>query len=279
MAETKVSKKQKEIKKTTKEIVTTPKEGSLYFDVALFEHAWRVANMFATSTMVPEQFQGNTANCMIALNYAHRAGLDPFMLMQKMYIIHGKPSIETQLQIALFNKSSRYTALKFNVNESKTACTAYATEIMTGEVVTGPEVTIDMAKKEGWYQKKMSKWSTMPEVMLRYRAAAFFIRLYAPETTLGMYTVEELVDTPKDKFPQKKLPPEKKVLDIEIEHSEPEPKLDTMINATADNIIIDNDVMTGEEKKEAIEREQAEGQNPEPVVPDQSPFDFDDPGF
>jgi len=47
-------------------------------------------------------------------------------------------------------------------------------------------------------------------------------------------------------------------------------------DAMADDI---TDVMTEEEKKEAIEREQAEGQNPEPVTPEQTPFNLDDPGF
>ena len=35
----------------------------------------------------------------------------------------------------------------------------------------------------------------MPELMLRYRAAAFFARLYAPDITLGMMTAEEAIDT------------------------------------------------------------------------------------
>jgi hypothetical protein len=34
----------------------------------------------------------------------------------------------------------------------------------------------------------------MPELMMRYRAAAFFGRLYAPEITMGMHSVEEVVD-------------------------------------------------------------------------------------
>ena len=51
-----------------------------------------------------------------------------------------------------------------------------------GEVIEGAEVTIGMAKAEGWYSKKdkygkeTSKWQTMPELMLAYRAAAFFAR-------------------------------------------------------------------------------------------------------
>jgi hypothetical protein len=35
----------------------------------------------------------------------------------------------------------------------------------------------------------------MPELMLRYRSAAFFARIYAPDITLGMQTAEEVYDT------------------------------------------------------------------------------------
>ena len=196
----------------TKTITTLNR--SLFFDIELFEHAQRIGKLFATSTMVPEHFRNNIGNCVIALNYAHRAQIDPFMTMQKMYIIHGKPAIETQLQIALFNKSKLFSPLKFDLNKEKTSCIAYAIEKSTGDKITGPEVSIEMAKKEGWYLKKSSKWQTLPELMLRYRAAAFFIRLYAPETTMGLYTSEEMNDViPKDKEIKKKA--KKKLINIE----------------------------------------------------------------
>jgi hypothetical protein len=51
-----------------------------------------------------------------------------------------------------------------------------------------------MAKAEGWLDKAGSKWKTMPELMLKYRAAAFFGRLYAPEVLMGMQTSEEVID-------------------------------------------------------------------------------------
>ncbi len=38
------------------------------------------------------------------------------------------------------------------------------------------------------------KWKTMPQLMLMYRAAAFFGRLYAPEIMMGMHAVEEISD-------------------------------------------------------------------------------------
>ena len=71
---------------------------------------------------------------------------------------------------------------------------AVATEKATGEPVEGPAVTMAMAKAEGWIDKAGSKWKTMPELMMRYRAAAFFGRLYAPEITMGMHSVDEVVD-------------------------------------------------------------------------------------
>lgn len=172
------------------------KEQSLLLDVARFEHAQRVSKMLTQSTMVPEHFRDNIGNCVIALNYAHRAGIDPFMAMQKMYVIHGKPAVETQLQIALFNKGGRFSPLKYRITGEgdKKQCIAVATDLETKESVEGPPVSIEMAKAEGWYDKKGSKWKTLPDLMLRYRAAAFFIRLYAPETTLGLHTPEELQD-------------------------------------------------------------------------------------
>jgi hypothetical protein len=118
------------------------------------------------------------------------------MAMQKMYIIHGKPAVETQLQIALFNKGGRFSPLKYKISGTGDAreCVAIAKDLESGETIEGPPVSIKMAKDEGWYSKNGSKWKTLPELMLRYRAAAFFIRLYAPETTLGLHTPEELMD-------------------------------------------------------------------------------------
>jgi hypothetical protein len=51
-----------------------------------------------------------------------------------------------------------------------------------------------MAKAEGWVSRKGSKWATMPELMLMYRAASFFGRLYAPEVLMGMHSMEEIQD-------------------------------------------------------------------------------------
>jgi hypothetical protein len=58
---------------------------------------------------------------------------------------------------------------------------------------------MEMAEKEGWLRKNGSKWQTMPQVMLRYRAASFFARMNCPELSIGLYSKEELDDFPSQK--------------------------------------------------------------------------------
>jgi hypothetical protein len=51
---------------------------SIFFDVEKFEHAQRIAKVFAGSTMVPEHFRNNIGNIMIAIEYAQRVDADIF---------------------------------------------------------------------------------------------------------------------------------------------------------------------------------------------------------
>lgn len=163
-----------------------------------FETMQRAAKLFASSSIVPKQFQGNLPNCFIAVDMAMRMQANPLMVMQNLYIVHGSPAWSAQFLIATFNKSGRFSAIRyeFQGTEGKDdwGCRAMATELATGEKLVGPLITIGMAKKEGWDSKPGSKWQTMPEQMLRYRAAAWFVRVYAPEIAMGLQTVEEVRD-------------------------------------------------------------------------------------
>lgn len=182
------------------------KSASIFLDMQRFADAQRVATLLASSTMVPEQFQRNVANCVIALNLADRLRVDTFMMMQNMYVVHGRPGIESKMAIALVEGSGKYSPIKYKVSGTgKTEkgvarpdqCVAYATEIKTGEVIEGPAVTWEMAVAEGWTKPRKdlpSKWQTMPEIMFRYRAAMFFARVHAPGALLGLRTVDELED-------------------------------------------------------------------------------------
>ena len=173
---------------------------SIFNNSDQFELAQRAGKMLASSDLVPQQFRGNIPNCVIALNIASRLRADPFAVLQSLYIVHGRPAWSSQFLIAMVNASGRYSPLQYRMTGQgdSAACVAWAKHIETGDVVEGPEVSIDMAKKEGWYGKSGSKWQTLPALMLRYRAAGFFARLYCPDLCLGMRTMEEEVDIQKN---------------------------------------------------------------------------------
>lgn len=163
-----------------------------------FELAQRAAALLSKSSLVPREYQNNLPNCVIALNMAARMNADPLMVMQNLYIVHGRPGWSSQFLISTFNTSGRFSALRYEwvgeEGKDSWGCRAWAFEKATGEKLVGSTVTIGIAKKEGWYGKNGSKWQTMPQQMLMYRAASWFIRAYAPELAMGMHTVEELGD-------------------------------------------------------------------------------------
>jgi len=183
----------------TKEVTQSTEEAtalSAYTNSDQFELSQRAGKMLAASDLVPQQFRGNVANCVIGLNIASRLGADPFAVLQSLYIVHGRPAWSAQFLIAMVNASGRFTPLQFKMigQGDDLTCVAHAKDKETGDPVEGPPISIRMAKEEGWHGKNGSKWKTMPDLMLRYRAGAFFARLYAPDLCLGMRTMEEEVD-------------------------------------------------------------------------------------
>jgi hypothetical protein len=164
----------------------------------LFELAQRKAKVYSESSLVPKEYQKNVGNVLIAQNMASRMGADVLMVMQNLYLVHGRPGWSAQFLIGTFNSCGRFSAIRYRfsgkVDTDDWGCTAYCVELGTQEELTGTKITIGIAKKEGWFAKAGSKWQTIPEQMLRYRAATFLIRTIAPEIGLGLHTVDELED-------------------------------------------------------------------------------------
>ena len=172
--------------------------GSVFSDMQAFEDAQRRAKALASSTLIPPQFQGQQgfANCLVALEIANRMRMSPFVVMQNLHIIHGRPSWSSSFIIAMVNCCGRFSPLRFELSGQgdSLACYAVAKDLASGQELKGPIITMAMAKKEGWATKSGSKWLTMPELMIRYRAAAFWGRLYASDLLLGLQTQEEAID-------------------------------------------------------------------------------------
>jgi hypothetical protein len=165
------------------------------------EKAWnlaqRQARCWADSTLVPATYQGNIPNVIIATEVANQIGMSPLAVMQSLYIVKGKPAFEAKFLIATVNACGKFSPLRYKFQgtegQDDWGCRAHAVD-KAGEELFGPLVTIALAKAEGWYSKSQSKWQTMPELMLMYRSAAWWARVYAPELSLGLQTEEEVKD-------------------------------------------------------------------------------------
>lgn len=178
--------------------ITTQSNGSVFSGIQAFEDAQRIAKALASSTLIPPQFQGQQgfANCLVALEIANRMRISPFLAMQHLHVIHGRPSWSSSFIIAMVNGCGRFSPLRFEIsgNGDSLACYAVATDLASEQELKGPTITMMMAKKEGWSTKTGSKWATMPDLMISYRAAAFWGRLYASDLLLGLQTQEEVID-------------------------------------------------------------------------------------
>ncbi len=202
-----------------------------------FNLAQREAAAWAASSLIPKAYQGNVPNVLIAMEMAKRIGASVMAVMQNLYIVHGNPAFGASFLIATVNGSGRFTPIRYRmegeVGKDSWGCRAYAEDKETGEECLGPLVSVKMAKAEGWWSKKdrqgneCSKWQTMPELMLHYRAAAFWTRVYCPELSMGIHTTEEMEDiAPIQASPAEVVSPIEALtdkLEKEAESKEPEP--------------------------------------------------------
>lgn len=191
------------------EVMAKPQGGF----IESFRESYKLASVFAKSSLVPQQYQGKTEDCAIAVDMAERMGVTPLMVMQNLYVVKGKPSWSGQACMS-FIKAKYGDAEPIYTGQRGTdtrGCFVRVTK-PDGEVIEGAEVTIAMAKAEGWMNN--SKWKNMPELMLAYRAAAFFARVYCPEILMGVQVEGEVEDSERPQ-PQKAPDPFSKNVNVE----------------------------------------------------------------
>lgn len=162
-----------------------------------FNQLLRAAQMLSQTAIIPQAYQGKPQDCFVAIEMATRMGVSPMVVMQNMYVVKGKPSWAGQACTMLINSCGKFRDVKHVYTGAKgtenRGCYVTATRVSDGEKLDGVEVTLNMAKAEGWTSNP--KWRNMPELMLAYRASAFFARVYCPEALMGVQTAEEIYDT------------------------------------------------------------------------------------
>lgn len=160
----------------------------------IMDKAYKFANIMAKSDIIPVHYRGKPENTFIAVQTAYRMNIDPMLVMQNTFVVSGKLGMNTSFAISLLNQSGIIKGtIKYKVEGegNDLSVTASATLAKTDEEISA-NVSMKMAIAEGWVRN--NKYKTMPEHMLKYRAATFLIRLHLPEVLNGLQTVEELED-------------------------------------------------------------------------------------
>lgn len=229
---------------TEQKKINIPNELDTFGSIKGFENTCRMAKALASSTIVPKEYHDNIGNCLIALDVSNRVGISPLMVMQNLYVVNGRPAWGAQSISALINTSKKYAKpLQYCIEGEgdNLSCYAYTVDNEENEV-KGPKITMKMAKEEGWTSKAGSKWKTMPEVMIRYRAASFFGRLHCSELLLGIYSADEAIELEPATV-------------IEVTHEEVKQEIQENANQEVIDIQLDEVDKESEEENTEIEPE------------------------
>lgn len=260
---------------------------AMLMDIPKFEQMCRVGKMFAVSPLFPQHLRGGnveqaTANAVLVLNMAHRLNEDPLTVAQAIFFVGGRPGWNTSYCIAKANQHGVFKdPIDWEVKGKGETLSVTAFGVLRG---TGKRVQVtcdmEMAKKEGW--TKNAKYQSMPEQMLRYRSAAFLIRLYCPEVMVGVPAAVEVElqsarditpdDGPAIVEPNKEPPIEAETVDTSAEDeakkaAEAKAAADKAAKAKADEEARQRAAQKAEEERqaqaqrEAQERAQAATQN------------------
>lgn len=170
---------------------------TMWNNLQMFETSQRMAKLLAVSSIAPQAYRGNIADCVVAIDMANRMGVSPLTVMQNSQIVHGNFSWKGTACKAMIDGCGKYKKTRYvEVGERGKDTWGYYLEAIDkdGEVIKGIPVTMKMAKDEGWYGKNGSKWQTLPELMMKYRASAFFMRTECASLAMGFLTAEENED-------------------------------------------------------------------------------------
>lgn len=174
-----------------------PQVANMWNNTKMFNLSYKIAGFLSQSDLIPPAYQNKLGNCLIAIDISNRLSLSPMAVMQNSQVVHGKFSWTGSACKAMIDGCGRFRkpTIYREVGERGTDSWGYYLEgeDKSGEIINGVTVTIQTAKDEQWYQRN-PKWRTMPELMLKYRCAAFFMRTECAGLAMGFLTAEENED-------------------------------------------------------------------------------------
>lgn len=162
-----------------------------------FDEAWRVAQLFARSNLVPKDYRDQPENCLVAMQMGAEVGLKPLQALQGIAVINGRPSIWGDAMWALVQGHQ----VVEDAHETFDPETMTATCTIRRKGRAQPYVQsfskADAVTAGLW--GKAGPWTTNPRRMLQMRARAFCARDAVPDVLKGLSVAEEALDIPPER--------------------------------------------------------------------------------
>lgn len=160
-----------------------------------FDKIWRMAEALANSALsVPKELKGNIGDCMAIVTQAMIWGLNPFAVAQKAHVINGKLGYEAQLVNAVVMQSGAIRgsfSYEYRGEGNNLECRAGAVLRGESDVRWGEWLSTAMVTT-----RNSPLWKVNPRQQMGYLQVKNWTRAFAPGPILGIYSTDELDDTP-----------------------------------------------------------------------------------
>lgn len=161
------------------------------------EEAIKFAELLCKSNMIPKEFQGNTGNILVAVQWGMELGLKPLQAMQSIAVINGRPALWGDAVIALVRSNPLCEYVYEAVENGVATCRAKR----RGDPNEHVRTFSDADAKQAGLLGKPGPWTQYKSRMLQLRARAFLLRDLFPDVLRGMAMAEELQDIEQDVMP------------------------------------------------------------------------------
>ena len=145
-----------------------------------------LAHAFAKAKMIPAQYKNSPGDCYIAIKLAQRFRMDPWSVMQELYIIQDKPMMSGKMATAILNHS-----LAEPLRPTYAGDGDERTITLTGRPEGSEPLSVTLKVKDAKTSNDQGKKN--PDQMLMYASARMWGRRYAPDVLLGIVFDDEEV--------------------------------------------------------------------------------------
>lgn len=199
-------------RQTAGAIQVSTKSGMLIENV---NQAMEVAKLMSISgSAVPSHIRNNAGTCLAVAIQAWEWSMNPFAVANKSYVVNDRLAYESALYNAV---ATRRAPIKGRLK------IAYAGEGANRRCTVSAKLNADAGGGDVEYQsppfgqinpKNSPMWKNDPDQQLFYFSVRAFVRRHFPDVMMGVYTVDELQDSPD--APPRAEKPRREVASIDV---------------------------------------------------------------